>query len=201
MSNSVDAGRRRLAATAGGLAALGAAALASLALAAGGPGPGPASARGVTGCASAAVPVSESSVKELRKAVRCLVNQERAIHGFGRLNKNKPLQQAAQKHTKTMVATDCLAHRCPDEVDLDTRLEQAGYFDGAKSWRYAENTGCGASAEAMVANWMNSVYHRVNILDPEFRDLGIGASQQRVDGRCKRKYGTFTVVFGVRNAG
>ena len=53
----------------------------------------------------------------------------------------------------------------------------------------------------MVANWLNSVYHRVNILDPEFREIGIGASQRRVEGRCKRKYGTFTVVFGLRNTG
>ena len=52
----------------------------------------------------------------------------------------------------------------------------------------------------MVANWMASVYHRVNILDPEFDDVGVGVSQKRVDGRCKRKYGTFTVVFGTRDA-
>jgi uncharacterized protein YkwD len=168
----------------------------SLATAAGTPPNTPAE-RGPA-CSAAAAPVAGSTVKQLRKSIRCLVNQERAIHGFGRLVRNAPLQKAAQRHTKTMVATACLAHRCPDEDDLKTRLERAGYFDGAKSWRYAENTGCGISAEAMFENWLGSVYHRVNILDPDFDDVGIGASVRRVEGRCKRKYGTFTVVFGTR---
>jgi len=92
---------------------------------------------------------------------------------------------------------------------LDSRLggrlrcggagDAAGYFDGVKSWRYAENTGCGLSAEAMVANWLDSVYHRVNILDEDFRDMGVGASHRRVAGRCQKGYGTFTVVFGERS--
>jgi uncharacterized protein YkwD len=99
-----------------------------------------------------------------------------------------------------MVSADCLAHRCGDEPNLEGRLRQAGYFNGVKSWRYAENTGCGASAEAMVANWMASVYHRVNILDPDFAEIGVGASEDRVHGRCKRGYGTFTVVFGERSS-
>jgi uncharacterized protein YkwD len=196
MSETRESGLRRLVATVGAVAALGVAAVGSLGVGAGG---AEVTDRGVTGCSAASAPVAESTVKELRKSIRCLVNQERAIHGFGRLNRNASLQKAAQRHTKTMVATGCLAHRCPNEVDLETRLEAAGYFDGVKSWRYAENTGCGVSAEAMVANWMNSLYHRVNVLDPEFRELGIGTSKKRVEGRCKRKYGTFTVVFGVRN--
>ena len=194
------AGMRRRVATVGGLAALGIAGLIWLAPAAG-QEPAVASAeRGGSGCSVASVPVSNSTATDLRRSLRCLINQERAIHGFGKLARNSSLQKAAQRHTKTMVATDCLAHRCPGEVDLDTRLEQAGYFDGAQKWRFAENTGCGLSTEAMVANWMASVYHRVNILDPEFDDVGVGVSKKAVDGRCKRKYGTFTVVFGTRDA-
>ena len=165
------AGMRRRVATVGGLAALGIAGLIWLAPAAGQEAAVASAERGGSGCSVASVPVSNSS-----------------------------LQKAAQRHTKTMVATDCLAHRCPGEVDLDTRLEQAGYFDGAQKWRFAENTGCGLSTEAMVGNWMASVYHRVNILDPEFDDVGVGVSKKAVDGRCKRKYGTFTVVFGTRDA-
>ena len=118
--------------------------------------------------------------RTLRKSIRCLINEERAVHGFGKLLRNESLQKAAQRHTKAMVAADCLAHRCGDEPNLETRLRQAGYFDGVKAWRYAENTGCGESAEAMVANWLASLYHRVNILDPDFEDIGVGVSQERV---------------------
>src|SRR5688500_6731112 len=109
MWNTGDGRVRRLIATAGGLAALGVAALGSLAVASDSPEAG-APERGVTGCSTAAVPAAESSMKQLRKAVRCLINQERAIHGFSRLKKSAPLQAAAQSHTKTMVATGCLAH-------------------------------------------------------------------------------------------
>ena len=98
-----------------------------------------------------------------------------------------------------MVAVGCLSHRCGAEPNLESRLDAAGYFDGAQSWRYAENTGCGLSAEAMVANWLDSVYHRVNILDPDFQDIGVGVSQKRVSGRCEKAFGTFTVVFGERS--
>src|SRR3954451_13582953 len=138
------AGLRRRAATVGALVALGVAAVASLAVAAGGQAPAPQSPRTATKCNSASVPATESTIRELRNSVRCLVNQERAIHGLGKLDRSNPLQIASQWHAKTMVETGCLAHRCPNEDDLDTRLDRAGYFDGAESWRYAENTGCGA---------------------------------------------------------
>ena len=125
---------RRRVATVGGLAALGSRRPRSLWPAAG-QEPAVASAeRGGSGCSVASVPVSNDR-EDLRRSLRCLINQERAIHGFGKLARNTSLQKAAQRHTKTMVATDCLAHRCPGEVELDTRLEQAGYFDGAQKWR------------------------------------------------------------------
>jgi uncharacterized protein YkwD len=185
-------------ATVGALAGLGVAALASFAIAADPPPATTTAERGGTSCEPASVPAADSNVKDLRKSIRCLINEERAVHGLSKLARDEALQKAAQRHTNAMVATGCLAHRCPDEVDLDTRLDQAGYFDGAESWRYAENTGCGLDAEAMVANWMASLYHRVNILDPEFRDIGVGASQRRVAGRCDKGYGTFAVVFAER---
>ena len=117
-------------------------------------------ARGGAPCPLASEPAAQSSTKDMRNSVRCLINQERGVHGFGKLKRDAALQKAAQRHTKAMVSTGCLAHRCPDEANLETRLRDAGYFDGAQSWRYAENTGCGLSAEAMVANWLDSLYHR-----------------------------------------
>jgi uncharacterized protein YkwD len=198
MTSIRKAGLRRRAATVGALVALGVAAVASLAVAAGVQTPAPNPARGATKCNDASVPAADSTTRELRNSVRCLVNQERAVHGLGKLDRNEALKTASQWHAKTMVETGCLAHRCPGEDDLDTRLDRAGYFDGAASWRYAENTGCGASAEAMVANWMDTVYHRVNILDPDFHDIGVGVSHERVNNRCGKGYATFAVVFGDR---
>jgi uncharacterized protein YkwD len=177
--------------------AVGVAAVASLAVASD-PAPEPKPERGEPHCELASVPATDSSPRDLRRSIRCLVNVERAVHGVGKLDKSQALKTASQRHVKTMVETRCLAHRCPDEDDLETRLERAGYFDGAESWRYAENTGCGESARAMVANWLHVVYHRINILDPDFHDIGVGVSQDRVPGRCEKGFATFAVVFADR---
>ena len=192
---------RRRVATVGALVALGVAGVASFAGAAH-PSPAPKPERGGdTQCDRASVPAAESSIRDLRKSVRCLINEERAVHGLGKLVRNLPLKTASQRHVNVMVETSCLAHVCPGEDDLETRLERAGYFAGADAWRYAENTGCGVSAEAMVANWLDITYHRINILDKDFRDIGIGVSHRRVSGRCDKGYATFAVVFGERTPG
>ena len=189
--------RRRRAATVGSLAALGVAAVASLAIAANDSSPSTPN-RGASKCDAASVDAADSSIRELRNSIRCLINEKRAIRGFGKLDRNESLKVASQRHVKKMVETKCLAHQCPNEDDLETRLDRAGYFDDAKSWRYAENTGCGISAAAMIANWLDTVYHRVNLLDPDFRDIGVGVSHERVTGRCRKGYATFAVVFGER---
>ena len=68
-------------------------------------------------------------------------------------------------------------------------------------WQFAENTGCALSAEAMVANWMATRFHRVNILERRFHEIGVGAVEGRVKDHCKRGYATFVVVLGRHNGG
>ena len=191
-------GRRRLAvAVATALIAI--AALASLATAereSAAQLPAPTLAAGT--CKNIDTPVRESTVRKLRKSVACLLKGERSRHARKPLASNKALQSAAQKHAKTMVATNCLSHQCEGEVDLEARIRRSGYLDRATSWRYAENTGCGISAEAMVANWMASKFHRLNILDKGFKDVGVGVVQREVKGRCGDGYGAFVLVFGFR---
>ncbi len=160
-------------------------------------GAAPQVARGAS-CKGADAPAAETSSKKLRKSVRCLINTERAVHGFGKLARRHALQKAGQAHAKTMVATDCLAHRCQGEDDLEGRLRHAGYFNGASSWQFAENTGCGLSAEAMVAGWLDVRFHRINILDKDFDDIGVGVVHKRVEAKCEDGFATFAVVFGQR---
>jgi uncharacterized protein YkwD len=172
-----------------------AALLASLAFAHGGGGGG---GGDPTGCDHADDAVRDVSTPQLRKAVLCLLNDERSRHARSRLSRSQKLQKAAQAHTDTMVATDCLSHSCPHEPDLEGRIRKAGYLKGAHHWQFAENTGCGLSAEAMVANWMASTFHRINVLGKKFREVGIGLSDKKVRKRCRPGYGTFTAVFAFR---
>ena len=188
---------RNVLATAVGVAVVVVALSASLATAADAPAAGAPTTRDAS-CRGADKPAADTPSKKLRKSIRCLINRERAVHGFGKLDHRRALQKAGQRHAKTMVATGCLAHRCPGEVDLEERLRQAGYFNGASSWSFAENTGCAASAEAMVAGWLDVKFHRINILNKDFHDVGVGVVHKRIKDRCDEGFVTFAVVFGDR---
>jgi uncharacterized protein YkwD len=187
--------RRRKLVAAGTLAAIVVAVLAAVAIASR-PDSG-AAARGAP-CPGAKQVAEQASAGELRKAVRCLINRERSVRGLEGLARERSLKRAAQTHSEVMAATDCLAHECSGEPDLEARLRAAGYFDRAETWRFAENTGCGLSAEAMVANWMATGFHRVNVVQRSFDELGVGVAKRRVKGRCEPGYATFAVVLGWR---
>ena len=179
------------------LVAIAIAALASLALAQRPTGESTARA-GAETCKNAGTPVHRLSRGVVRDAVLCLVNEERRRHARQPIARSKALQRVAQQHTEKMVATDCLSHQCPGEGSLGSRIRRSGYPAGAEDWEFAQNTGCGVSAEAMVKNWMASRYHRINILDPAFEDLGVGYSRDAVEDRCRDSFGTFATVFAVR---
>ncbi len=182
--------------TAAAVAVVVTAMLASLAIAS---QPGADSARGDgSACKNADEPAVGVSVARVREAFRCLVNERRAVRGAKPVGENKALQEAAQSHTVQMVKEGCLAHRCGNEPNLEQRVRRSGYLTGASRWQYAENTGCGLSAQAMVDNWMASQFHRVNVLEKNYRDVGIGVVKKRTPGQCKVGYSTFTLVFAFR---
>ena len=192
----METGRNKWAGAAGLIATIGALAILAPAGPAVGKGGGGGGGGGGSECKNAETPIKQLSTTAARKTIACMLNEERRRHGRSALKKSKTLQKVAQKHTKKMVQTDCLSHQCPGEADLETRIKQSGYTNGASNYTYGENTGCGLSAKAMVANWMASQFHRINILDKDFNDLGVGFSPGRVPSKCASGYGTFTTVFG-----
>ena len=76
----------------------------------------------------------------------------------------------------------CLAHQCPGEEDLETRCARPP-FDGDVAVRREHRLR--PERRAMVANWMATRFHRVNILERRFHEIGVGAVE-RVKDRCKR---------------
>jgi uncharacterized protein YkwD len=150
-------------------------------------------------CPGSDAPVAQSTPGELRKSARCLITAIRTERGLPKLTRSKSLELAAKRHVRRMIDTDCLAHKCPNEVDLERRLRRAGYLDGATTFRYAESTGCGTSAASMVSSWMSSPFDRASILDSGFEDLGVFASDDASRQLCGNGYGTFAAVFGSRS--
>jgi uncharacterized protein YkwD len=179
------------------IAALVAATLVAILAVLSSPAVAPASA---ASCINAETPAGELDKRDLRKAITCLVNKERKKHDLAKVGRNRKLQKAAQRHTNVMVKTDCLLHQCPGEANIDRRIRKSGYLDGARSWAYAENTGCAVTARAMVARWLDSSFHRENMLGQKFRHIGVGVSDQPVAEVCKPDHSTFTAVFGWRKS-
>ncbi|WUW25961.1 sigma-70 family RNA polymerase sigma factor [Streptomyces sp. NBC_01463] len=106
--------------------------------------------------------------------VVALVNKERGAAGCGPLTEDSQLTDAAQRHSDDMAARDFFEHTNPDGADPGQRVTDAGY-----RWStYGENIARGQQTPASVMeSWMNSPGHRANILNCDFKDIGIGIHQ------------------------
>lgn len=96
------------------------------------------------------------------------------------LAENAALDVAAQNHSVKMAGGAGLTHD-----GWDTEIRAAGYTGGS----IAQNIAYGYSATEVVDGWMASAGHRANILNPAYRDIGVG---------CVNKNGTlwWTQDFG-----
>src|SRR5919199_4055555 len=137
--------------------------------------------------AAAAAPQDEAG---FTTRVVDLTNAERQKAGLAPLAANAQLANAAQAYSEVLASTGCFEHTCGPVPDFAERDVQAGYT----GWTaIGENIAAGyPSPEAVVAGWMASPGHRANILNPDYRELGVGLSSGG-------KYGAYwTQEFGVR---
>lgn len=112
--------------------------------------------------------------KKWEKRVLKLTNKQRKKHDCRTLKMKKPLRKAARKHSKRMAAAGNLSHQLPGEPGLGNRVTAAGY----RNWRgVAENIAYGyPTPKSMVKAWMDSPGHRQNILNCDYRHLGVGVT-------------------------
>lgn len=105
-----------------------------------------------------------------RTEVLALVNQERAKVGCSPLSTSAPLTSLAQNFSEDMAARGFFDHTDPDGDTPWDRAAQAG-VQGLG----AENIARGqADAQAVMEGWMNSEGHRANILNCDYKTIGIG---------------------------
>lgn len=122
------------------------------------------------------------------KRVLDLTNIERSKAGFPLLTFNSKLAAAAQKHSQNMAMQDFFDHR-----HLVERVQAEGY----QYSRIGENISAGQSTpESVVQGWMNSPGHRKNILNSQFRELGVGYYFLQNDGGSINYRTYWTQVFG-----
>jgi len=99
-----------------------------------------------------------------------LTNQERSTLGVSTLAENSTLDQAAYEKAKDMLSSDYFSHWSPTGVSPWYWFKKAGY-----SYKMAgENLAIGfLDSEEVVNAWLNSPSHRENLLNSNFREIGI----------------------------
>ena len=107
----------------------------------------------------------------------CLINTQRRAHGLSPVGADARLARAAQRHARDMVARAYFSHYSPAGTSFADRLRRAGYPRGC-GWSGGETlawgTGALATPASRVRAWMRSPQHRAILLDPGFRDAGLG---------------------------
>ncbi len=99
------------------------------------------------------------------------VNAQRAAAGLAPLRLSPELDKAAQGHACDNAKRQGISHVSSDGSQLQQRLRRVGYRFAVAN----ENTGRGfGSSQRAVQWWMNSPYHRDNILMRGTRDIGVG---------------------------
>jgi serralysin len=100
-----------------------------------------------------------------------LTNLERAKLGLAPLSFNPQLAQAAQTQSQNMALEDFVDHIDPRGQNVGDRVRVTGY----PFTTVTENIAWGYNTpEGVVSGWMNSPNHRVNILDPNISEIGVG---------------------------
>ncbi len=156
-------------------------------------------ARAQTACAGAKLEPAAGNAEDIRVAILCLLNEERASRGLKPLDDESRLLKAARRHSADMVKRRYFSHDSPDGDTMVDRARAAKYVPRDRSWKVAENlawgTGSYGSARHVVASWMKSAPHRRNVLDDDLRHAGVGVAERTPGGR---RGATFTLLLGRR---
>ncbi|MES2465051.1 MAG: CAP domain-containing protein, partial [Armatimonadota bacterium] len=119
-------------------------------------------------------PVSPSLISLRTEKVTSLTNTERIRDGVTPLVADPALTAAAQQHAEDMAAQGYFSH---------TDRQGEGPAERAAANGYPRNVGTGeniasgqATPEAVVQGWMNSPGHRRNILNGDYRTIGVGSA-------------------------
>jgi uncharacterized protein YkwD len=140
----------------------------------------------------------------IESATLCLINRERTDRGLVALRVDPLLQGIAVAHSADMIARDYFAHTTPSGDTAPQRILDSGYVPTGAGYTIGENiaygTGSLSTPRSIVTAWMNSPGHRANILDPSYRQTGLGAlAQVPVSFSHRRAGGIYTQDFGVHD--
>jgi uncharacterized protein YkwD len=163
----------------------------------GGPGDAHAVKPDVDGCAGSWLRPTPANTERVKAATLCLLNAERARVGSRPLTENPLLERAAERHSLDMATRKFFEHVNPDGVSDAARIVRTGYPPIA----IGENLAWGEEEESTPAliteALMHSPGHRRNLLNPVYRDVGIGLADAAPEPQPVAKQAAiYTTDFG-----
>ena len=165
------------------------AAVTTLALAAGGASAATAPARAIT------------AQDQLEGQILVALNAKRRAHGLVPVKLSGPLSTAADVHSRSMGTYGFFGHESRTGLGLRARLTP--YYGRGQRWAAGENllwSSPTLEVREAISVWMDSPYHRQNILRPLWREIGISAvSVEEAPGVYEGNTVVIvTTTFGVR---
>lgn len=144
-----------------------------------------------------------SSADRLEQAVLDELNLVRLEHGRSQLKLNPRLTAAADSHTLEMVQSGYFGHESADGSHFARRIKGFYPLRARRAWTVGENLiwqERRLSARAAVTAWLGSSGHRENLLDADFREVGIAAvrAQGAPGVYGNREVVVITADFGAR---
>jgi uncharacterized protein YkwD len=140
----------------------------------------PAAAAGFR-CAHAYATPARLTTTVARHALLCLVNAQRRRHHARPLRAAARLRIAATRHAADMAAANYFAHDDPGGATVADRVRATGYLQNARTWALGETIAWGraqtATPAAVLRMFLDSPPHRAILLDPSYRDLGVGVAR------------------------
>lgn len=125
--------------------------------------------------ASSNLSVDHSAEKKMFE----LVNEERGRLGLDSLSLNERLSLVARSHAKDMWERRYFSHYSPDGDDVGDRLED----EGVLFLLAGENLALAPTTQTAHIGLMNSQGHRENILEANFKKVGIGVIDNEIYGK------------------
>lgn len=153
-------------------------------------------------CADTGLVPTPANSSRAEAATFCLVNVQRARHGLRALRQNADLARSSDRHSEDMVSQNYFDHTSPTGETPLARIKASSYLPRRSAYLVGENIAIGtmqlATPASIVASWMQSPEHRANILNPDFRDSGVGIVAQAPSQYSGGQGGaTYTQHFGV----
>lgn len=115
-----------------------------------------------------------ADVKSLEYQVVKLCNIQRSNNGLAPLTLNWELARVARYKSQDMIDKNYFSHYSPT---YGSPFDMMKAF-GLTFYTAGENIAMGQpTPQAVMQAWMNSTGHRANILNPQFKEIGVGAAK------------------------